>query len=113
MRPVATLTTPVPLGPAMDGFAITEFRLLVPRDGPPGLTFRWQPTSAGMPIGPEESMALAEDEMGDTAAFEAALMAYLAQVLHAKGRSVARVERGAEPVTVAPKVTETPFVRLG
>ena len=113
MRPVAILTTPQPLGPSVDGFAITEFRLLVPRDGPPGLTFRWQPTANGMPIGSEESLALAQDEMGDTAALETALLAYLDATLRAKGRSVARVERGAEPVRAKPKEADVPLVRLG
>jgi hypothetical protein len=51
--------------------------------------------------------------MGDTAAFEATLMAYLDQILRAKGRPVARVERGLEPVKVTPKAPDTPLVRLG
>lgn len=112
MRPVATLTTPQPLGPAVDGFAIREVRILIPPDAPAGLTLRWQPTAGGRAIGPEESMALAQDEMGDTAVLDAALLAYLQDVLRAKGRGVARVEQAVEPLKTQPKAVDTPLVGL-
>lgn len=113
MRPVATLATPQPIGLTIDGLALREFRLLVPPDGPAGITMRWQPTSEGRSFGHEESMALADDEIDDATDLAEVLLAYLQRVLAAKGRAVAAVTHAAEPVRLVPQRPDEPGVRLG
>lgn len=116
MRPVAALAKPQPMGPIIDSLALREFRILVPPDGPAGITMRWQPIAAGQPIGPEESIALASDEIAeiaDTTALSNALLAFLERALRATGRSVARTEHAAEPVRLVPQRPDEPGVRLG
>lgn len=105
MRPRFVFPVPQPTGPVIDGLDLREFHLRIPPDAPPGITVRWVWTANGQGIGLPEEMALAAEDLGDVAALEAALVAWLAARLAAQKRMPADAV-AATAAPVLPRVAE-------
>ena len=106
MRPRIILPEPEHHEPPVDGIELREFRLLIPPDGPAGVTLRWVWSRKGAPTNREDSMALALDEMPAVGDVEAAIGSWLLECLIRKG--VVPSSSTAVAGTTPPKPTPRP-----